>query len=38
MESILVLETLKAYLGRSPESEWRDLVLLPSPQAFHQGG
>ncbi len=38
MESILVLETLKAYLGRSPESDWRDLVMLPSPQAFHQGG
>jgi len=38
MESILVLETLKAYLGRSPESDWGDLVLLPSPQTLHQGG
>jgi hypothetical protein len=38
MESILVLETLKAYLGRSPESDWRSLVMLPSPQAYHQGG
>jgi hypothetical protein len=38
MESILVLETLKTYLGRSPEAEWRDLVMLPSPQASQQGG
>jgi hypothetical protein len=38
MESVLVLETLKAFLGRSPEAEWRDLVLLSSPQAVHKGG
>jgi hypothetical protein len=38
MESVLVLETLKAFLGRSPEDEWRDLVLLSSPQAVHKGG
>jgi len=38
MESVLVLETLKAYLGRTPEAEVRNLVSLPAPQPPQQGG
>jgi len=38
MESVLVLETLKAYLGRTPEAEVRNLVSLPAAQPSPQGG
>jgi hypothetical protein len=38
MESVLVLETLKAYLGRTPEAEVRNLVSLPSAPPPPQGG
>jgi hypothetical protein len=37
MESTLVLETLKSYLGKSPAAA-RGLTFLPTPQAPHQGG
>jgi hypothetical protein len=38
MESVLVLETLKAYLGRTPEAEVRNLVSLPAAQPPPSGG
>jgi hypothetical protein len=38
MESVLVLETLKAYLGRTPEAEVRNLVSLPAAQPPQPGG
>lgn len=38
MESALVLESLKAHLGKSPPDEVRELVLFPSPQRIKQGG
>jgi hypothetical protein len=38
MESVLVLETLKAYLGRTPEAEVRNLVSLPAAQPSQPGG
>jgi hypothetical protein len=38
MEAALVLETLKAFLGKVPEAEVDDLVLLPSPKPPQQGG
>ncbi|MBI5582034.1 MAG: hypothetical protein HY895_22990 [Deltaproteobacteria bacterium] len=38
MESVLVLETLKVYLGRTPEAEVRSLVSLPAVQLPQPGG
>jgi hypothetical protein len=38
MESVLVLETLKVYLGRTPEAEVRNLVSLPAAQPPPSGG
>jgi hypothetical protein len=38
MESVLVLETLKAYLGRTPAAEVRNLVSFPAAQPPRQGG
>jgi hypothetical protein len=38
MESVLVLETFKAFLGRTPEVEVRNLVSLPAAQPPRQGG
>jgi hypothetical protein len=38
MESALVLETLKAYLGRTPEAEVRNLVSLPAAPPSQPGG
>jgi hypothetical protein len=38
MQSLLVLETLKGYLGKSPASEGRGLTFVPSAQSPHQGG
>jgi hypothetical protein len=37
IQSLLVLETLKGYLGK-PSAEWRGSVLMPSSQPPHQGG
>ena len=37
MESALVLETLKRYLGKSPEGDG-PLTFLPAPQSPNQGG
>jgi hypothetical protein len=36
-QSLLVLETLKGYLGKSPP-EWRGSAFMPSAQAPQQGG
>jgi len=36
-ESLLVLETLKGHLGKSP-MEWRGSVFMPSAQRPHSGG
>jgi hypothetical protein len=38
MEAVLVLETLKAHLGKVPEADVGELVLLPSPKPPQQGG
>jgi hypothetical protein len=38
MESALLLETLKSYLGKISEAEARELALLPPLQAPQQGG
>jgi len=38
MESVLVRDTLKAYLGRTPEAEVRNIVSLPDAQPPRQGG
>jgi hypothetical protein len=37
MESTLVLEALKRYLGKSP-ADGRTLTFLPAPQPPRQGG
>jgi len=37
MESSLVLETLKRYLGKSP-ADGRSLTFLPASQSPRQGG
>jgi hypothetical protein len=38
MESVLVLETLKVYLGRTPAAEVQNLVSLPAAKPAPQGG
>jgi hypothetical protein len=38
MESALVVENLKVYLGKTPLDEVRELVSLPAPQRPQQGG
>jgi hypothetical protein len=38
MESVLVLETLKVYLGRTPAAEVQNLVSLPAAKPTPQGG
>ncbi|MCU0559852.1 MAG: hypothetical protein MUD16_06620 [Desulfobacterales bacterium] len=38
MEAALVLESLKAHLGKSPPEEVRELVLFPTPQRIKQSG
>jgi hypothetical protein len=38
MESALVVETLKAHLGKTPLEEVRELVLFPALQRPQQGG
>ena len=38
MESALVVENLKVYLGKTPLDEVRELVSLPASQRPQQGG